>query len=102
VLRIAVALVNLYNRGLDDTERLPDLISDRDRYDFRAYGFLPDAYNSLALSAEDGRSLTPEELAAKAEEMTDAFRSQPEQGDTAVIEHEGELYIVGDAVRDLD
>ena len=77
-------------------------VSEHDPYDFRAPGFIPDESNSLIITQADGRTRCGAELAADAEEMMAVIREEvPELGDTEMIVHDGDLYMVGDLVRRL-
>jgi hypothetical protein len=100
VLRAATGIVALYNAGLPEAEQLPDLIGSRDRLDFHAPLFLPDATNSLLLEPEDGSTKTPEELEAMAAGLTAELRASL-GNDTAVIAYDHRLHMVGDAIRHL-
>ena len=72
-----------------------------DLYDFRAPGFTPNEYNSLALS-ETGRTRGGIQLKETAEELIAELRASGTfTGDTEIIVYDGDLYIVGDYIRQL-
>jgi hypothetical protein len=102
VLRIAATMVALYNEGLGEADQLPlGSILNRDRFDFRAPGFIPDAYNSLAVERKHGAELSREQLYATARGMTAEFQASAHLGDTEVVVYNRGLHIVGEYLRRL-
>jgi hypothetical protein len=76
-----------------------------DPYDYRAPGFVPNEYNSLRVSENDGRTRGARELRETRDKLLAGLRENPKTNrafeDSDVIVYDGDLYIVGGYIRRL-